>query len=125
MLSQEVAQSHPGLREACARELGVWTANVARVLAAAKRRHRPRSKADPEAMAWFLNSLWQGSMLVAKACQSPAVIRRNLALARVMMDLHFGPAPSRGSAPPRRQPARARVRSSHPPSSTRTKPLQP
>ena len=86
MLSQELAQSHPVLRVECARQLDLWTANVATLLAAAKAKHRPTKDFDPVEAALFLNSLWQGSMLVGKTCQSPAIIRRNLQFARTWVD---------------------------------------
>jgi TetR/AcrR family transcriptional repressor of nem operon len=40
-------------------------------------------------VAWFLNSLWQGSALVGKARQSMEMIRANLRLARAYVDLLF------------------------------------
>lgn len=86
MLSQELAQSNPTLREECARQLERWTENAARLLAAAKRKHAPRARFDPVAVAWFLNSLWQGSMLVGKTCGSPETIRTNLMMARRLVD---------------------------------------
>ncbi len=89
MLSQELAQSHPLLREECARQLDRWTENTAKMLAAAKARHKPRHDFDPTEVAWFLNSLWQGSMLVGKTRQTPEMIRRNLHLARAWVDSLF------------------------------------
>lgn len=86
MLSQELAQSHPDLREECARQLERWTENTALMLAAAKKKHAPRAAFDPVAVAWFLNSLWQGSMLIAKTCQTPEMIRANLKFARAYVD---------------------------------------
>jgi len=86
MLSQEVAQSHPALRAECARQLERWTENIARLLAAAKRKHAPRAKFDPVAAAWFLNSLWQGSMLVGKTREAPEMVRANLKMARRFID---------------------------------------
>jgi TetR/AcrR family transcriptional repressor of nem operon len=41
----------------------------------------PEAPFDPEAVAWYLNSLWQGSMLVGKVEERPALIRSNLRLA--------------------------------------------
>ncbi|MCB1207784.1 MAG: TetR/AcrR family transcriptional regulator [Verrucomicrobiales bacterium] len=86
MMSQELAQTHPAMREECARQLEIWTANVARMLTAAKKKHRPKTKFDPVAVAWFLNSLWQGSMLIGKTRQTPAMIRQNLKFARAYVD---------------------------------------
>lgn len=81
MMSQELSQTHPAMREECARQLGNWTENCARLLAAAKEKHAPGATFDPEEVAWYLNSLWQGSMLVGKTEGRPEVIRSNLRLA--------------------------------------------
>lgn len=108
MMSQELAATCPAMRDACAHELRVWKDHVARLLAAAKEVHRPRTDFDPEAVAWFLNSLWQGSMLIAKTSQEPALIRANLALARAFVDGLFAVVPARqraGTAGGRRAPA--------------------
>lgn len=89
MMSQELSQTHPLMREACSRELGVWTQNVAKLLSGAKEKHRPRQDFDPEAVAWFLNSIWQGSMLIGKTRQNPELIVSNLKLARAYIDSLF------------------------------------
>lgn len=92
MLSQEVAQTHPLLREATDKYLHEWTERVVAMLDAAKASHPPRVDFDSHEAAWFLNSLWQGSMLVGKACRAPAMIRSNLRIARRWLDDHFAPA---------------------------------
>lgn len=71
MLSQELAQSHPVLRVECARQLDLWTANVARMLAAAKAKQRPAKDFDPVEAAHFLNSLWQGPCSSARRARIP------------------------------------------------------
>ena len=93
MLSQEMAGCSASFQTACAGHLGDWTRNTARMLAAARERHRPVPDFDPEAAAWFLNSLWQGSMLIGKTRQSPEMIRQNLQFARDWVDGLFGRRP--------------------------------
>lgn len=96
MISQELAQTHPALQEVCTRELDRWSMNVCRLLTAAKERHTPARDFDPAQVAWFLNSLWQGSMLVGKTCAEPQLIRDNLALARQFIDgLFLSPPPAK------------------------------
>lgn len=89
MMSQETAQSNPAIREKCEQQLDVWTENVAKMLTAAKRKHSPAVDFDPEEIAWYLNSLWQGSMLISKTRRKPEMIRRNLQLARSYVDSLF------------------------------------
>lgn len=86
MMSQELAQTHPAMRVECARQLDNWTANVAKMLSEAKARHPVKQDFDPEQIAWFLNSLWQGSMLIGKTKQQPELIRTNLKLVRGYVD---------------------------------------
>jgi TetR/AcrR family transcriptional regulator, transcriptional repressor for nem operon len=89
MMSQEMSATNPVFQAACAKELNLWTENVAKMLTAAKKKHKPQIKFDSEKVAWFLNSLWQGSMLVGKTCRSQELIRHNLKLARDFVDSLF------------------------------------
>lgn len=103
MLSQEMSGMHPAFRATCAGHLNDWTGHVVKMLTAAKAKHPPVSDFDPEDVAWFLNSLWQGSMLISKTRQAPEMIRRNIALARSWVDGLFGrqhsPTPPSPTAP--------------------------
>ncbi len=90
MLSQELAQSHPAMRAECEKQLDIWTVNVAKMLQEAKAKHQPTAQFDPVEIAWFLNSLWQGSMLIGKTRGTPEMIRQNLRLARAWVDGLFG-----------------------------------
>lgn len=125
MMAQEVAGSNDGLRAACDRELAHWTGEVARLLEEARRLHAPAVDFDAAAVAWYLNSLWQGSMLVAKAHGDPSLIRSNLRMARDQVNQLFGrppkPEASRRGKPRRRRadgrppvPGRARTASGRP-----------
>jgi TetR/AcrR family transcriptional repressor of nem operon len=90
MMSQEMALKDPAMRAACERHLNDWTRMVARMLAAAKEIHPPALHFDPEQVAWLLNSLWQGSMLVGKTRQSPQMIINNIRQARHYVNALFG-----------------------------------
>jgi TetR/AcrR family transcriptional repressor of nem operon len=89
MMAQESAQANDGFREACDRHLQHWTGQVASLLAEAKAKLRPMEDFDPVTVAEFLNSLWQGSMLLAKTRGNPALIRANLRIARTYIDNLF------------------------------------
>ncbi len=90
MLSQEMTGTHPNFRGVCAGHLDDWTRHVVKMLTAAKAKHPPVVDFDPEKVAWFLNSLWQGSMLISKTRQAPEMIRSNIELARAWVDSFFG-----------------------------------
>ena len=89
MMSQEMSFVNADMRASCAGHLGDWTEMMRSRLAAAKELKKPTRDFDPEAVAWFLNSLWQGSMLIAKARNSPGMIRANLEIARATLDRLF------------------------------------
>ena len=91
MISQELADANPVLREAAAGYLGDWTEFARRLLDEAKAVQTPRVAFDSAEVAWFLNSLWQGSMLVAKTRQDSQIVINNLERARVHIDGLFGP----------------------------------
>jgi TetR/AcrR family transcriptional repressor of nem operon len=101
MMSQELALTNPGLRAACARHLDDWTRSVVRMLDAAKRRHRPAVDFDAERVGWLLNSIWQGSMLIAKTRCTPRMIVDNLELARAYVAGLFANTRAPGAARPR------------------------
>lgn len=97
MLSQELSATRSDFREACRDHLITWTSRVAKMLADAKVLHPPKVDFDPESVAWMLNSLWQGSMLIAKARKSPEMIISNVRHGRAYVDSLFGiTAPSPG-----------------------------
>jgi TetR/AcrR family transcriptional regulator, transcriptional repressor for nem operon len=107
MLSQELAQSHPELAAVCARHLDDWTEHVVRLLEGAKQTHPAHMPFDSRRMAWLLNAIWQGSMLIAKTRRTPALIVSNIQLARTHVDalFHAAPAPAAPPPPPSRETA--------------------
>ena len=78
MLSQEMAQTHPRIRQICSGHLTAWTDMVVRLLDKAKDEQPPAVDFDSGEVAWFLNSLWQGSMLISKTQQDPQLIIRKI-----------------------------------------------
>jgi len=95
MMSQELANANPVLRDACSSYLGDWTDFARQLLDEAKAMQVPRVDFDSEDIAWFLNSLWQGSMLVSKTRLDPQITIRNLKRARAHIDSLFsGKLPS-------------------------------
>lgn len=98
MMSQELALANPALRDVCAQYLGDWTEFARQLLDEAKAVQPPVVDFDSEEVAWFLNSLWQGSMLIAKTRQDPRIAICNLERARAHVDSLFG-STARPSAP--------------------------
>ncbi len=90
MLSQELSATRSDFRDACRDHLITWTTRVAKMLGDAKVLHPPKVDFDPESVAWMLNSLWQGSMLIAKTRKSPEMIVSNVRHGRAYVDSLFG-----------------------------------
>jgi len=95
MMSQELAAVNPDMRAACEGHLKDWADRVTRMLTEAKKIHKLRTKFDPEKIAWFLNSLWQGSMLIGKTRESPEMVIANIELARSFVMSLFENPPRR------------------------------
>ena len=94
MMSQELALANPEVAQHCRKALALWTANVSRLLDAAKQQHPVSPQFDSDAIAWFLNGIWQGSMLIAKTQANPGILTANLRHARAYLDSLFAPEPS-------------------------------
>jgi TetR/AcrR family transcriptional repressor of nem operon len=91
MMSQEMSLKNPMMRAACQLHLKNWTDMVVRMLTAAKKVHAPLINFDPEQVAWFLQSIWQGSMLIGKTRQTPEMTISNIHQSRAYVDRLFGP----------------------------------
>jgi TetR/AcrR family transcriptional repressor of nem operon len=89
MMSQEMSRQNRSLRAACLHQLEGWTEIMRSRLEAAKQQLKPSTDFDAAEVAWFLCSVWQGSMLVGKTRQSQEMIRTNLRLARAYVDSLF------------------------------------
>ncbi|MCC5834868.1 MAG: TetR/AcrR family transcriptional regulator [Opitutales bacterium] len=77
MVSQEMAGNNERMRATCSGSLQGWTGLVAQLLQQAKDLHPPKVDFDPQQIAWMLNSLWQGSLLVGKTCDDPKLVAHN------------------------------------------------
>ena len=90
MMSQELSGINPAMRELCEKHLQNWVDPVIRVLRAAQEKHPVKTPFEPDQVAWFLNSLWQGSMLIGKTRLNQQMTINNLKLARAWVDHFFG-----------------------------------
>jgi len=90
MISQEMALANPALRETCSTYLTDWADFARHLLTEARAAQKPRVDFDVEEVAWFLNSLWQGSMLIAKTRGTPEMTIANIRRARAYVDDLFG-----------------------------------
>lgn len=67
MFSQELADSHPGIRKRCCDGFDDWAGHFGAELAAAKARHAPDADFDPKELAQHLIAVAEGGMILGKA----------------------------------------------------------
>lgn len=89
MMAQEMSIASDKFRTAVLEEFEPWADMMSSRLRMAQELLKPSQSFDPEQVAWFLYSIWQGSILIAKTRQLPAMIRNNIRLARSYVDSLF------------------------------------
>lgn len=77
-LTQEVSHTHPELRAVCDELFSRWVNGFEGELAAAKAKHVPQATWSPQSLAEHLLATIQGSLLLAKSSQDPAIVEKNL-----------------------------------------------
>jgi TetR/AcrR family transcriptional repressor of nem operon len=90
-LVQETYATHPDIRAACDRGMSRHIAELTRDIEAAKKRYAPKARWSAESLGYFIQAALQGSFIFAKAKQSPAVVRENLAHLRRYLKNLFTP----------------------------------
>jgi TetR/AcrR family transcriptional regulator, transcriptional repressor for nem operon len=89
-LAQEVSLTSPKLRSACMDSLQRTAQDFERDLAEAKAAHAPKEDFDPGNLARLFVTIVQGSMIMAKAAGSNAVMVENLEQFRRHLEFLFG-----------------------------------
>lgn len=77
-LVQEISKTHPELRALCEKGFNGMTALLKDELRAAKLKYAPKADFDPEELAVYFLSVFQGSMLVMKASGDTELLDQNL-----------------------------------------------
>ena len=93
-LVQETYATHPHLRAACNHAFASHIEALTRDVQAAKDLYAPEAPWSVESVGTFIQAVLQGSFILAKAKQNPAVIRDNIDhLRRYLRDLFQQPFP--------------------------------
>lgn len=103
---QEVFDSYPEIREACAGCICGHAATLETDIAAAKRRHGASGNWTPESLALHIQGVLQGAFILAKAKQGPETAAASVDHLRRYLEMLFAaPAERKGGArreaPPR------------------------
>lgn len=76
--TQELADTHPGIRSLCAQRFAEWAAAFKQDLDEAKAKYTPKASFDTQSLAEYLITVLQGSQILAKAKQDKGVFEQNL-----------------------------------------------
>ncbi|HET9235576.1 MAG TPA: helix-turn-helix domain-containing protein, partial [Candidatus Eisenbacteria bacterium] len=86
---QEVYETHPSIRAACARQIGAHVSTLARDIDEAKSRYAPHAPWSPESLASYMQAVIQGAFVLAKAQQGPEVAADCLSHLRRYLETQF------------------------------------
>jgi len=98
MFAQELALTHPDIRDLCQNFFSRMARDFSNDLAAAKAAHAPEAQFDPKALAQFYLSMVQGSLVLAKSAGNNEVLRDNIEQFRGHLNFLFGAARIRPAA---------------------------
>jgi TetR/AcrR family transcriptional repressor of nem operon len=93
---QEIFDTHPIIREACDEHISAHASAVARDIAEAKQLYVPDAPWSAESLAFFTQSVVQGSLILAKAKHGPEIAAESLRHLRRYLEIQFKPAPNKG-----------------------------
>jgi len=88
---QETYDTHPDIRAACDTHISAHAAQVAEVIAEAKRRYAPDAPWSAESLALHIQAVLQGAFILAKARQGPRVAAECLQHLRRYIETQFTP----------------------------------
>lgn len=88
--AQEIATTHPSLRETCAEGFAFWRDQIASELEEARSVHTPAVDFDSGGVADHFIAIYEGSLILAKARQDPRVIEQGVEHFRRYLDVLFG-----------------------------------
>ena len=89
---QELYETHPAIRAACEKHMGDHIAELAKDAAEAKARYTADVTWTSESVAVHMQVVLQGSLILAKATQSPEVAIESLRHLRRYLELLFKPS---------------------------------
>lgn len=89
-LAQELSQTHPELRDLCAKSFDGFTHQVCEELVRAKAEHPPKVDFDVNGLAEHFLSVIQGALIISKARQERLVFEQSLSHLKNYIKLLFG-----------------------------------
>lgn len=98
-LAQETYDTHPAIRQACDRHISAHAAEVAKDIAAAKRRYAPGAPWSADSLGFHAQAVIQGAFILAKAKNDTVVAADCLTHLRRYLELLLSPPRNNGGMP--------------------------
>ena len=98
-LAQETYDTHPAIRQACDTHISAHAAEVAKDIAAAKRRYAPGAPWSAESLGLFTQAVIQGAFILAKAKNDTLIAADCLTHLRRYLELLLSPPSNEGGKP--------------------------
>lgn len=76
--AQELSDTHPGLRQACAGKFDGFASFIQKELDEVKNKYAPKKSIDTQSLAFHFLSVMQGSFILAKAKQDVKIVQKNM-----------------------------------------------
>jgi TetR/AcrR family transcriptional repressor of nem operon len=99
-LVQETYATHPAIRAACEQALNLHVASLTPDIEAAKTRYAARATWSAESVAYFIQTVLQGSFIFAKATGGSTIVRQNLGHLRRYVEMLL-PVPQKRTRKPK------------------------
>ncbi len=96
---QETYDTHPAIRTACNTHISAHAAQVATIIAEAKRRYAPDATWTAESLALHIQAVIQGAFVLAKARRGPRVAAECLQHLRRYLETQFTQTPTKEHEP--------------------------
>ncbi len=87
--AQELAEDYPELRMMCEANFGMNAQPLIAIITDCKQDYMPQAVFDPATVAEYFISLYQGSLILAKAKQDPTIIATNVEQFRAYTQMLF------------------------------------
>ena len=108
VFAQELSESHPEIHVLCQKSFEEGIARLKSNLTAAKEKHTPNTEIDLEGLAESFVAAMQGSLILMKVKNDPAVMERTLSHFKRYLESLFG-HPATRSIPPAARTSKTRA----------------
>ncbi len=89
--SQELCDTHPGIRSACEQGFDAWAKQFTEELTRAKAQYAPKASFKPRELAEYFIAILEGSLILGKTRNNMSVVAQNLRHFKAYVQTRFTP----------------------------------